>query len=113
MFAIEREQAAEQAEINRLAREEAKDQARQASAQERAFGLAKDGKSEELRSVIEKCNLDVTKPRKINQKKDAKAASKVTNFETMLHAAAGSCDTGVIDYLLERGSYPLPTYYSP
>jgi hypothetical protein len=100
----EREQAEEQAEIDRLAREEAKDQARFASAQNSAFQLGKEGKGVEMRSLIEKFGLDVTKPRKLNPKKDAKVVGKTANFETMLHVAAGLCDVYLIDWLLDRGT---------
>jgi hypothetical protein len=55
-----------------------------------------------MRSLIEKFNLDVTKPRKLNTKKDVKAGKEI-NFETMLHVAAGSCDEALIDWLLVRG----------
>lgn len=98
----EREQAEEQAEIDRLAREEGKDLARLASAQNSAFQLGKEGKSVELYALVDKFDLDVTKPRKLNQKKDTKAG-KEANFETLLHVAAGSCDVILIDWLLDRG----------
>jgi hypothetical protein len=55
-----------------------------------------------MRSLVEKFNLDVTKPRKLNLKKDAKAG-KDTGFETLLHVAAGSCDVASIDWLFDRG----------
>jgi ankyrin repeat protein len=55
-----------------------------------------------MRSLIEKYDLDVTKPRRSNSKKDTKMA-KDTNFETMLHVAAGSCDAALVDWLLDRG----------
>lgn len=100
----EREQAEEQAEIDRLAREEAKDQARLTSAQNSAFQLGKEGKGAEMRNLIEKFGLDVTKPRKLNPKKDAKTVGKTANFETMLHVAAGLCDVYLIDWLLGRGA---------
>lgn len=104
-MALEREQAEEEAEKKRKVLEDAKDQARLASAQDRAFQLAKEGKGDEMRSLIEKYDLDVTKPRKLNGTtgKGAKVA-KATNFETMLHAAAASCDITVIDWLIGRGA---------
>lgn len=101
-FTSERELAEEQAKIDRLAREEAKDQARVASAQNNAFQLGKEGKGAEMRILIEKFCLDVTRPRKLNSKKDPKS-DKETGFETMLHVAAGSCDVALIDWLLGRG----------
>jgi hypothetical protein len=71
------------------------------TAQINAFQFGKEGRSAEMRSIIEKFDLDVTKPRKLNSKKDVKV--KETNFETMLHVAAGSCDVALIDWLLGRG----------
>jgi hypothetical protein len=95
---LEREQAEEQAGIDRLAHEEARDQARIASAQNSAFQLAKEGNSADLRALIEKFDLDVTQPRKLNQKRAE------INFETLLHVAAGSCDVALLDWLLGRGT---------
>jgi hypothetical protein len=57
-----------------------------------------------MRDVIEKFDLDVNKPRTCNATKNAKTA-KAPQFETMLHAAAASCDVPLVDWLINRGAF--------
>lgn len=56
-----------------------------------------------MRDVIEKFDLDVTKPPTLNSIKKAKTTS-IPQFETMLHAAAASCDVALVDWLISRGA---------
>ena len=93
--------AAEQAELDRIAREEALARSRFAAAHVHAFQLAADGRSAELKKLVEKYALDVNKPRSQKQDNSTKAMSK---FPTMLHRAAGSGDVATVAYLLEKGS---------
>lgn len=112
----EREQAAERAEIARLERERRLEAARVASAYAHAFQVGKESKGAKMRSTVEKFDLDVTKPQKLNQQgKKASTAKSQTQietdgFETMLHVAAVHCDPETVDFLIARGklSYLLP-----
>ncbi|KAF7978096.1 hypothetical protein HWV62_1496 [Athelia sp. TMB] len=98
---FEREIAAEQAELDRIAREEALARSRFAAAHDHAFQLASDGRSAELRKLVEEYALDVNKPRSQKEDNSTKMMSK---FPTMLHRAAQSGDTATVVYLLEKGS---------
>lgn len=57
-----------------------------------------------MRDLIEKFDLDVNKPRTCNARKNTKTA-KAPQFETMLHAAAASCDVPLVDWLVNRGAF--------
>lgn len=61
---------------------------------------ARAGNSPLVRKVIEEYNLDVTLPEKSRKQQKSDVAS---NFETLLHVAASSCDEDLISFLLERG----------
>lgn len=100
----EREQAEEEAQIKNAEREAHSSQMRLASHQDRAFNLGKEGKGSEMRTVIEQHDLDVTKPRNLKLKKQAKQPDQSANFETMLHVAAVSCDASLVDWLIQRGA---------
>ena len=95
--------AAEQAERERVAREQAKHQDRLAQAYQRVFSLGRAGNVEGMKALIEEHQLDVTapeRPRKIkpNQKQS-------DEFETMLHVAARSSDEFLVQFLISKGAH--------
>jgi hypothetical protein len=101
----EREMAAEQAEKERVAREQAKHQDRLANAYQRAFSLGRAGNIEGMKALIEEHQLDVTGPERPRKSKQNQKQSD--EYETMLHVAARSSDETLVQFLLGKGAHIL------
>ena len=93
--------AEEQAELDRKACEEVLARSRVTAAHDHAFRLATNGRSAELKKLVEEHALDVNKPR---SQKEHNSTKTMSQFPTMLHRAAGSGDIATVVYLLEKGS---------
>lgn len=108
--AEEKAKAAKAAEVSQNAK-------KLADAQTRAFKAGREGRGNDMRTLIETYDLDVmypetaprgqfVRPRGAPASKDAGKLPK--RYDTMLHAAAGKCGLDTIIFLLARGMYSLP-----
>ncbi|KAJ7771881.1 hypothetical protein B0H16DRAFT_1515088 [Mycena metata] len=101
---FEMEIAAEQREIQRQAKEKAKDENRRAAAYQQAFQAARAGKASKVISLVQEYDLDVNSPERV-QRATAKTKPP-TNYQTLLHAACRCSDEGLIVFLLDKGADP-------